>query len=586
MSAAVLLDLSLLIVVIALGWPLGRYMAGVYGTEPGFARRALAPLERGIYRLCGIHAATEMDWKGYAVALLLFNLAGAVFLYALLLMQGHLPLNPQGLGGVRPGLAFNTASSFVTNTNWQAYAGETTMSYLSQMLGLGVQNFLSAATGIVIVVAMIRGIVRTQRRELGNFWVDMTRTVLYVLLPLSTVFAVILMAQGVPQTLEPSVHAHLIAPFLSGKTAVTHQVIALGPVASQEAIKELGNNGGGFFNANSAHPFENPTALTNFLEMAAMLLLPTALVFLFGRMAGDDRQAWAILAVMLLFFIPLSLVSAHFDLAGNGALRALGISQAHTRALAGGGNMVGVEDRFGVGASTLFGAVATATSTGAANCAYDSFMPLSGLVNLFDMQLGETIFGGVGSGLATMLALVVFAVFLGGLMIGRTPEYLGKKIESFEIKMASLSILVMPLLVLIGTGLAVATAAGRAAVFNPGPHGFSEILYAFTSAANNNGSAFGGLNADSPFYNVTLGLCMLIGRYWTYLPLLALAGSLARKPRIPASSGTLATHTPLFIGLVAGVVLLVGALNFVPALSLGPVAEQLMRLPSSLMVVH
>ena len=566
---------AVLAATILLALPLGAYMARVYSGETFWATRALGPVERLFYRLAGIHPDEEMDWKRYAIALLIFNLLGMVFLYGLLLWQHGLPLNPEHFPGVTRALAFNTAASFVTNTNWQAYGGESTMSYLSQMLGLAVQNFLSAATGIVIVIAIIRGIIRAKSRHLGNFWVDMTRTVLYVLLPLSVILGLVLLEQGAPQTLGAYVQAHLIAPFTSGKTHVTHQTIALGPVASQEAIKQLGNNGGGFFNANSAHPFESPTAFTNYLQMIAMILIPTALVFMFGHMVKDRRQSIMILSAMLVLFVPLALASLHYDLAANSLFHGLPVSQATTAANAGGGNMVGVEDRFGAGSSALFGSLATATSTGAANSAYDSFMPLSGLVNLFFMQLGETVFGGVGSGLATMLAFVVFAVFLGGLMIGRTPEYLGKKIESFEIKMVSLSILVMPLLVLIGTSVAVAFAAGRAGPFNPGAHGFSEILYAFTSASNNNGSAFGGLSADTTFYNVATGLCILFGRYWSYLPLLALGGSLAAKQRLPASAGTLGAHGPLFVGLVVGVILLVGALNFFPALGLGPIAEQL-----------
>ncbi len=566
---------AVLVATILLALPLGAYMARVYSGETFWATRALGPVERLFYRLAGIHPDEEMDWKRYAIALLIFNLLGMVFLYGLLLWQHGLPLNPEHFPGVTRALAFNTAASFVTNTNWQAYGGESTMSYLSQMLGLAVQNFLSAATGIVIVIAIIRGIIRAKSRHLGNFWVDMTRTVLYVLLPLSVILGLVLLEQGAPQTLGAYVQAHLIAPFTSGKTHVTHQTIALGPVASQEAIKQLGNNGGGFFNANSAHPFESPTAFTNYLQMIAMILIPTALVFMFGHMVKDRRQSIMILSAMLVLFVPLALASLHYDLAANSLFHGLPVSQATTAANAGGGNMVGVEDRFGAGSSALFGSIATATSTGAANSAYDSFMPLSGLVNLFFMQLGETVFGGVGSGLATMLAFVVFAVFLGGLMIGRTPEYLGKKIESFEIKMVSLSILVMPLLVLIGTAVAVALAAGRAGSFNPGAHGFSEILYAFTSASNNNGSAFGGLSADTTFYNVATGLCILFGRYWSYLPLLALGGSLAAKQRLPASAGTLGAHGPLFVGLVVGVILLVGALNFFPALGLGPIAEQL-----------
>ncbi len=566
---------AVIVAALVLGAPLGRYMARVYAGDTFWVTRFLGPIERLIYSLSGVRQNDEMDWKRYAVALLTFNFFGMLFLYGLLLWQGDLPLNPAHFSAVTHALAFNTAASFVTNTNWQAYGGESTMSYLSQMLGLTVQNFLSAATGIVIVLALIRGIVRAKTRHVGNFWVDMTRTVLYVLLPLSVVLAIVLMEQGAPQTLSPYVHAHLIAPFTSGKARIAAQTIALGPVASQEAIKQLGNNGGGFFNANSAHPFENPTAFTDYLQMVAMILIPTALVFMFGRMVGDRRQSGTIIAAMLILFVPLALASMRADLANNPLLRGLGIARSHSTLYDGGGNVVGVEDRFGVANSALFGSLATATSTGAANSAYDSFMPLSGLVNLCFMQLGETVFGGVGTGLATMLAFVIFAVFIGGLMIGRTPEYLGKKIESFEIKMVSLSILIMPLLVLIGTSVAVDFAAGRAGTFNPGPHGFSEILYAFTSTANNNGSAFGGLSADTTFYNVATGLCILFGRYWSYLPLLALAGALANKQKLPANAGTLGAHGPLFMGLLIGVILLVGALNFFPALGLGPIAEQL-----------
>lgn len=575
MNLAIALTAAVLLVTIFLAVPIGRYMYMVYSKERFWASRILAPVENVLYRISGIRPNEEMDWKRYAIALLIFNLFGGLFLYGLLLVQGALPLNPEHLPGVPGGSAFNTAVSFTTNTNWQDYAGESTMSYLSQMLGLTVQNFLSAATGITIVLAIIRGITRQKTVDLGNFWVDMTRTVLYVLLPLSFIFALVLMEQGVIQTLSSYIQAHLIAPFSSGGKQVAHQVLAVGPVASQEAIMMLGNNGGGFFNANDAHPFENPTALTNFLEMVAMILIPTALVFLFGHMAKARRTAWAILAAMLVLFIPLALASEHFDLLGNPLFAHLGVTQANLPSLTGGGNMEGVEDRIGAAASALFGSLATATSTGAANSAYDSLMPLSGGVNLFFMQMGETVFGGVGTGLATMLAFAIFAVFLGGLMVGRTPEFLGKKIGAFEIKMASLSILVMPLLVLIGTAIAVSTAAGRAGVFNPGPHGFSEMLYAITSPANNNGSAFGGLSSDTRFYNLITGLCILFGRYWAYLPLLAMAGSLAGKQKVPAGAGTLATHTPIFISLLVGVVLLVGALNFFPALALGPIAEQL-----------
>ena len=575
MIFTIMLTAAVLLLTILLALPLGRYMHRVYAGERFWATRLMSPVERGLYRVIGVSASEEMDWKRYAIALLIFNLIGGVFLYALLLAQGALPLNPLHFGGVQGGSAFNTAVSFLTNTNWQDYSGGSTMSYLSQMLGLTVQNFLSAATGIAIVLPIIRAIARHNTKDLGNFWVDMTRTVLYVLLPLSILFALIFMEQGVVQTLTGAVRADLIAPFVSGGKTILHQIMHVGPVASQEAIMMLGNNGGGFFNMNDAHPFENPTGFTNFLEMVAMILIPSALVFMFGHMAKARRTAWAIMISMLVLFIPLTLVSEHYELAGNPMLTQLGISQANTASLAGGGNMEGVEDRFGAGAGALFATLTTATSTGAANSTDDSLMPLSGGVNLFLMQMGETVFGGVGSGLATFLAFMIFAVFLGGLMVGRTPEFLGKKIESFEIKMTSLSILVMPLLVLIGTALAVTTVAGRAGVFNPGAHGFSEMLYAVTSPANNNGSAFGGLSSDTRFYNLLTGMCMVLGRYWTYLPLLALAGALVEKKKIPAGSGTLTTYTPIFIGLTVGVILLVGALNFFPALALGPIAEQL-----------
>lgn len=565
-----------LLVTILSAIPLGRYMARVYAGESFFATRGLGRLERALYRLCGIPPDDEMDWKRYAYAFIIFSVASTVFLYALLLIQQGLPLNPQHLPDLTAALSFNTAASFLTATDWQAYAGESTMSYLSQMLGLGVQMFLAPAEGLAIVLAIIRGIVGVRTSSLGNFWVDMTRTVLYVLLPLSLLFAVILLAQGVPQTLRPYVQAHLIAPFLQGGTEIAHQTIAVGPVASQEAIKMLGDNGGGFFNVSSAHPFENPTVFTNFLQMVAMILIPAAVVVMYGHMARDRRQAVLILGVMVALFFPLALVSEHVALLGNPAFHQLHVTQANRAIDAGGGNMVGVEDRFGAANSALFASLGTATSTGTGNSAFDSFMPLSGLVNLFFMQLGELVFGGVGTGLATALAFIVFAAFLGSLMIGRTPEYLGKKIGSFEITMASLSILVMPVLVLVGTAIAVSCTAGRAGAFNPGPQGFSEILYAFTSASSNNGSTFGGLNADTSFYNTALGLCILIGRYWSYLPLLAMAGVLARKARAPETPASLPAHGALFGVLVLCVILLVGALNFFPALALGPIAEQLM----------
>ena len=584
MMQSIVLTAMVLVIAITLAIPLAHYMYRVYSGEKFWARQILGPVENLLYKASSICPTEEMDWKRYAITLLMFNLLGGLFLYGLLLLQGVLPLNPEHFPGVPAGSAFNTAVSFLTNTNWQDYAGESTLGYLAQMMGLTVQNFLSAAVGITLVLPIIRGLAREKTDRLGNFWADLTRTVLYVLLPLSVLLGLIFMEQGVVQTLAPYIHAHLINPFEWNGRKIFHQVIALGPVASQEAIMVLGNNGGGFFNANAAHPFENPTALTNFLQMVAMILIPTALVFLFGYMARSKRTAWAILAAMLVLFVPLTLASEHFELAGNPRLAALQVTQSNQPALAGGGNLEGVEDRFGAGGSALFASIATATSTGAANSAYDSLMPLSGGVNLFFMQMGETVFGGVGTGLATMLAFMVFAVFLGGLMVGRTPEFLGKKIESFETKMASLSILVMPLLVLVGTAIAATSAAGRVGVFNPGAHGFSEILYAITSPANNNGSAFGGLSSDTRFYNLLTACCMLAGRYWSYLPLLAMAGSLARKQKVPVGSGTLMTHTPIFISLLVGVILLFGALNFFPALALGPIAEQLAPMASHFLI--
>ncbi|AEK56788.1 Potassium-transporting ATPase A chain [Acidithiobacillus caldus SM-1] len=582
MMPSILLTLTLLVVTIILAIPLGRYMYRVYQGENFWASKLLAPVERALYRVSGISPDQEMDWKRYAITLLVFSLFGGLFLYALLLAQRSLPLDPLHFRGVPAGSAFNTAVSFLTNTNWQDYSGGSTMSYLSQMLGLTVQNFLSAAVGITFLLPLIRAFSRHSTRDVGNFWVDLTRTVLYVLLPLASILAIALMEQGVVQTLVADVSVHLVAPFLSHGKEIVSQTLHVGPVASQEAIMMLGNNGGGFFNMNDAHPFENPTGLTNLLETGAMILIPIALVFLFGHMVQSKRNAWIILVAMLVIFVPLTFISQHFELAGNPLLTQMGVNQSNTVNLAGGGNLEGVEDRIGAAASALFATVATATSTGAANCAYDSLMPLSGGINLFLMQMGEVVFGGVGSGLASFLTFMIFAVFIGGLMVGRTPEFLGKKIESYEIKMASLSILIMPLLVLIGTAIAVSTHAGRAGVFNPGPHGFSEILYAVTSPANNNGSAFGGLSNDARFYNILTGMCMLFGRYWVYLPLLAMVGSLVEKKRVPASVGTLATDTPIFMGLTVGVILLVGALNFFPALALGPIAEQLTPVTSVL----
>ena len=575
MTSAIILLVAVLTLSILLALPLGHYMYRVIEGQRFWATRLLGPLENGIYRLTGINTDDEMGWKRYALSLLFFNLLGILFMYLIFQAQGNLPLNPQHLHGTSIGTAFNSAIAAITTTNWQDYSGEATLSYLSQMLAYTDLNFIGGATGIAIVLVIIRGMVRQQTTQMGNFWVDITRIIFYILIPMSIILALIFIQQGVIQTIGPYVQIHLIAPFQNGGKEITQQMVALGPVASQASISVLCNNGEGFFAASFAHPFENPTALTNLLYMIGMILIPIAIVFMFGHMAKAKGTAWALLIAMLVIFVPLAFLSEHVDLAGNPLFNTLHVTQVHTAVLAGGGNMEGVEDRFGVAASTLFSSLATTTSSGLADCAYDSLMPLSGGVNLFFMQLGECVIGGVGTGLATMLAFAIFTVFLGGLLVGRTPEFLGKKIESFEIKMVSLSILVMPLLVLIGTAIAVSTTAGRAGAFNPGAHGFSEILYAITSPANNNGSAFGGLSSDTIFYNLITGIVMIFGRYWPYLPMLALAGALAGKKKTPAGAGTLATYTPIFIGLLVGVVLLVGALNFFPALALGPIAEQL-----------
>jgi potassium-transporting ATPase potassium-binding subunit len=557
--------------LVALAVPLGAYMARVYRGEARWAQRVLGPVERGLYRIAGVRADESMSWKRYAAAVLLFNLAGALVVYALQRLQASLPLNPAQLGAVPPELSFNTAVSFATNTNWQAYSGETTLSYLTQMLGLAVQNFVSAATGMAVLVALVRGLAgRRSQHGLGSFWVDLTRSTLYILLPLSAVLALVLVSQGVVQTFSSAATAQLVE---SGK-AGAQQLLALGPAASQIAIKQLGTNGGGFFNANSAHPFENPTALSNLLEMLAILLIPAGLCFSFGAMVKDRRQGWAVVAAMLVILIPLVLVTVHAEQAGTPVLSSLGLDQASS-ALQAGGNMEGKEVRFGITNSALWAAVTTAASNGSVNAMHDSFTPLGGLVPMWLMQLGEIIFGGVGSGLYGMLVYAILAVFIAGLMVGRTPEYLGKKIEAYEIKMAALVVLLPAAAVLLGTAIACIAPAGHSTLGNPGIHGFSEILYAFSSASNNNGSAFGGLTASGTFYSAALGLCMLIGRYWVIIPVLALAGALARKRSVPVSSGTLPTHTPLFVALLVGIVVLVGALTFIPALALGPIAEHL-----------
>ena len=570
MTANAILQLVVyLVVLLALAWPLGVYMARVYQHRFFGLDRALGWLERLIYRLGGVHPDEEMGWKRYAAAMLLFNLAGLLTVYLLQRLQGVLPLNPQGVGAVSPDSSFNTAVSFATNTNWQGYGGESTMSYLTQMLALSVQNFLSAATGAAVLVALIRGFARRSAQTIGNFWVDVTRSTLYVLLPLSFVVALILVSQGVPQTFEPSVKVNLV----QATPKLTEQVIAVGPVASQIAIKQLGSNGGGYFNANSAHPFENPTPLANLVEVLSILLIAAALCHTFGVMVGDPRQGWAVLTAMTIIFVGLLAVCVVSEQNGH-TLAKQGADQAGS-ALASGGNMEGKEVRFGITNSALWATATTAASNGSVNAMHDSFTPIGGLVPLWLMQLGEVVFGGVGSGLYGMLVFAIIAVFVAGLMVGRTPEYLGKKIEAYEVKMASLVILITPALVLIGTAIGVVTPAGRAGIANPGIHGFSEVLYAFSSASNNNGSAFAGLSANTPFYNTALGFAMLFGRYWLAVPVLAIAGALARKKIAPAGAGTLPTHTPLFVGLLVGVVILVGALTFVPALALGPVVEHL-----------
>ncbi|MBF0490371.1 MAG: potassium-transporting ATPase subunit KdpA [Candidatus Omnitrophica bacterium] len=570
-----------LLVLLLLVKPLGIYMGRIYEGKPSGLNVWFSSIEKMIYRLCGVKTEQGMSWKEYALAMMIFNLLGIVVLYVIQRFQASLLLNPMAMPAVAPDLAFNTAVSFVTNTNWQSYGGESTLSYLTQMLGLTVQNFVSAATGMAILVVVIRGFVQRQMATIGNFWVDLVRTTLYILLPLSLVLAIVLVAQGVPQTFDSSVKATLAqATKDSTGKLVTEQVIALGPVASQIAIKQLGTNGGGYFNANSAHPYENPTPLTNFLEMLAILLIPAALCYTFGYMVRDRRQGWAILAAMLLIFIPCLLVSVSIEQKGNPLLNRLGVQQSFSE-LQPGGNMEGKEARLGIVNSSIWSVATTAASNGSVNAMHDSFMPLGGLMAMWLMQLGEVIFGGVGCGLYGMLAFIIVAVFIAGLMIGRTPEYLGKKIEAFEMKMASLVALIPHMFILIPTALALMLPVGKAAIANPGPHGFSEILYAFSSAANNNGSAFAGVSTNTLFYNIALGLAMFFSRFWLAIPMLAIAGSLSHKKIVPASQGTLPTHTPLFVVFLAIVVLVVGALTFFPALALGPIVEHLMLTSSS-----
>lgn len=562
MRLDILLFVLFFAMLILLTLPLGRYMARVFSGEKTFMDKVLAPLEALIYRLGGINPKHEMTWKEYAVSLLTFNFLGIVFVFLLQILQGHLPLNPQKLGAVSPTLAFNTAVSFVTNTNWQAYAGETTMSYLTQMAALTVQNFLSAGTGLVVAIALIRGIVRRRTDRIGNFWADLTRAVLWVLFPLSLIIALILVSQGVIQDL----HNYQVITTLEG----IKQTIPMGPVASQEAIKMLGVNGGGFFNANSAHPFENPTPLANYIEIFSILLIPAALTMTFGHMVGNRRQGTVILTAMMLLFIISLGITYGVEYRGNPNFTTLGVTHPTS--------MEGKEVRFGTGTSSLFAVATTAASCGAVNSMHDSLTPLSGLITMLQMMLGEVVFGGVGSGLYGMLMFALLAVFVVGLMVGRTPEYIGKKVESWDVKMATLAILIPSVTILVGTALAAALPGPASSVLNPGPHGFSEILYAFSSAAGNNGSAFAGLNANTVFYNIGLAIAMLVGRFGVIIPALAIAGNLAQKQATPASAGTFETTTWLFPVILASVVLIIGALTFFPALSLGPLVEHLIML--------
>jgi K+-transporting ATPase ATPase A chain len=583
---------AFIVVLIALAVPLGRYMTDVLDGSAVVVRKLGRPVEAMLYRIAGIDADAEMTWKHYALAVLLFNALGAVFLYALLRLQHLLPANPQGMSAMTPDAAFNTAVSFVTNTNWQDYGGESALGYLVQMLGLTVQNFLSAATGIAVVIALIRGFKRHSAQTIGNFWVDLTRTTLYVLAPLALVVSLIFVSQGVIQNFK----AYREVPTLQVTTyqttttdaqgkAVTQnvkadkQTLPMGPVASQEAIKMLGTNGGGFFNANSAHPYENPTPFSNFMQMLAMLIIPAALCVVFGRTVGDRRQGYAVLAAMTIAFAVACWGEIASEQAGNPLYASLKVdTQAST--LQAGGNMEGKETRLGIAQSGIFTVATTAASCGAVSSMHDSLTPLGGLVPMLLIQLGEVIFGGVGSGLYGMLAFALLAVFVAGLMIGRTPEYVGKKIESFEMKMVSIVILLTPLLVLLGTSIAVLSAAGTAGIANPGAHGFSEVLYAFSSAANNNGSAFAGLSVNTPFYNSMLAIAMWFGRFGSLIPILAIAGSLAAKKRLAVTAGTLPTHGPLFVVLLLGTLLLVGALTYVPALALGPIVEHVTMIAS------
>jgi len=606
MSANAVAQIAIYLVVLSIAaLPLGWYMARVYGGSAGFLEKVFGPLEGVFYRVSGIKPGSVMNWKQYALSVLLFNLLGALAVYVIQRLQGDLPQNPMALTAVSPDSSFNTAVSFASNTNWQGYAGESTMSYLTQMLALTVQNFVSASTGMAVLVALIRGLVKRETTDLGNFWRDLVRSTLYILLPLSAVLALVLVSQGTPQTFSSYPTATLVQPVAYDVTesdgskksvSTSEQSLAVGPVASQVAIKQLGTNGGGFYNVNSAHPFENPTPLSNFLQMLAILIIPAALCFTFGELVNDRRQGWAVYAVMMIIFVPFLCIGVWAEQSGNPGLAALSVDthiqsgeeqkREPTRSAAfeadtispfthPGGNMEGKETRFGITNSAIWSVATTAASNGSVNAMHDSFTPLGGLVPMFMMQLGEVVFGGVGSGLYGLLIYVILTVFIAGLMVGRTPEYLGKKIEAYEMKMAALIILIPPLVVLIGTAIVLSFDGGRASVFNPSTHGFSEMLYALSSTGNNNGSAFGGISANTFFFNTLSGLAMLISRYWLIIPTLAIAGSLARKKSVPSGPGTLQTHTPLFIGLTVGVVLLVGALSFLPALALGPIVEHL-----------
>ena len=594
-TQSTLLLAAFLLVLLVLAYPMGIFLAKVGDGTSIRGLGWLARFEHALYRIAGVKAETGMSWKNYALALLVFNALGTLFVYGVQRLQAWLPLNPQAFGNVSPDSSFNTAISFASNTNWQGYGGESTMSYLTQMLALTGQNFFSAATGIAVAFALIRGFSYRSAQSIGNFWVDLTRSTLYVLLPLSAIFAVFLMSQGVIQNFSAYKEVMLLdpvtyqqpktgadgqplkndkgEPLLETVTAKT-QTLAMGPVASQEAIKILGTNGGGFFNANSAHPYENPTPLSNFVQMLSIFLIPAGLCFAFGRMVGDIRQGWAVLGAMTAIFVVATAVAMMSEQQAHPGFAALDVDQ-QASALQPGGNMEGKEARFGISASALFAAITTAASCGAVNSMHDSFSPLGGSVPLLLMQLGEVVFGGVGSGLYGMLIFAILAVFIAGLMIGRTPEYLGKKIQAYDMKMTSIAILVTPILVLAGTAIAVMADPGKAGILNPGAHGFSEVLYAFSSAANNNGSAFAGLSANTPFYNTMLAMAMWFGRFAVIVAVLAVAGSLAAKKRIEVTAGTMPTHGPLFVALLVGTVLLVGVLNYVPALALGPVVEHL-----------